>query len=327
MARKNIFSTIRETPVVSSAHLTSYCNAPIYLKLEHLQITGSFKLRGATNAILNLTERQRKNGVVGVSTGNHGRGLAYAARAANVRCIICMSKLVPQNKIDGIRSHGAEVLIIGNSQDEAQVEVERLVKEEGMTMVPPFDHPDIICGQGTIGLEIFEALPDLRLAIVPISGGGLVSGVAKVLKEKVPNCKIIGVSMENGASMYACQKAGNPILIEEKPTLADSLSGGIGLDNRYTFEMTSSLVDEIQLVSELEIAEAIRHAYWKESQIIEGSGAVSLAALISGKIRPSGLSVALICGGNIDMNLHHRIISGENVDMRHEYIRRKRCPK
>ena len=317
-ARDRIAGKVRSTPVAQSSALSDLCGVPVHLKLEHQQITGSFKLRGATNAVLSLGDEQKRNGVVGVSTGNHGRGLAYAARDAGVRCIICMSSLVPQNKIDGIKAQGAEVRIIGKSQDDAQVEVDRLVAEEGMTMLPPFDHRDIIAGQGTLGLELFEQLDDLDTAIVQVSGGGLISGVAAALKARKPDVKVVGVSMERGAAMYECIKAGKPIHVEELATLADSLGGGIGLDNQYTFEMVRNLVDGIVLVSETEIATAIRHAYWEERQIIEGSGSVGIAALLSGKVKPGGACAVLLSGGNIDMKLHHRIISGEDVDVTKE---------
>lgn len=314
-ARNAIADTILTTPVSVSPELSARAGVPVHLKLEHQQITGSFKLRGATNAVLNLSDEQRGCGVVGVSTGNHGRGLAYAARRNGVRCIICMSELVPQNKIDGIKAQGAEVRIVGRSQDDAQVEADRLMSEEGMTMVPPFDHPDIIAGQGTIGLELLEQVPDLETVIIQVSGGGLIAGIAAALKARKPDIRVVGVSMERGAAMYECLKAGKPVLVEELPTLADSLGGGIGLDNRYTFAMVRGLVDDMVLVSELEIAQAIRHAYWQECQIVEGSGAAGIAALLSGKVRPSGPTAILLSGGNIDMELHHRIISGEDVDV------------
>lgn len=314
-ARSRIAGSLRVTPVAESSTLSELTGVPIHLKLEHLQNTGSFKLRGASNAIMNLDESRRRNGVVGVSTGNHGRGLAYAAREAGVHCVICMSRLVPQNKISGIESLGAEVRIVGTSQDDAQVEVDRLVAEEGMTMLPPFDHMDIIAGQGTLGLELMTQLPTVKTVLVPISGGGLVSGVATALKAKNSQIRVIGVSMERGAAMYQCQKAGQPILVEELSTLADSLGGGIGLDNRYTFRIVRDLVDDIILVSEAEIAAAIHHAYWQEQQIIEGSGSVGIAALLSGKVDPTGPTVVLLTGGNIDMQLHHRIISTEDVDV------------
>ncbi|GLT10867.1 hydroxyectoine utilization dehydratase EutB [Sulfitobacter porphyrae] len=313
-ARARIAGTIRRTPTVTSETLSIATGGDIRLKLENTQITGSFKLRGATNAVLSLSEAQRARGVVGVSTGNHGRGLAYAAAQAGTRCIICMSELVPQNKVDGIKAQGAEVRIVGRSQDDAQVEVDRLVGE-GMVMLPPFDHPDIIAGQGTVALEILEQAPDLQSVLVPLSGGGLISGVAMVMKAANPAIRVIGISMERGAAMHASLSAGKPVMVEEVATLADSLGGGIGMDNAHTFAMTRDLVDEIVLVTETEIAAAIRHAYWQERQVIEGSGSVGIAALLAGKIDKPGRCVSLISGQNIDMSLHHRIISGEDVDV------------
>ncbi|SLN56373.1 L-threonine dehydratase catabolic TdcB [Roseovarius albus] len=313
-ARQRISGKVRCTALVRSDTLSDQSGADVHLKLEHNQITGSFKLRGATNAVLSLTKEQRTKGVVGASTGNHGRGLAYAAKQAGVRCIICMSELVPQNKVDGIKAQGAEVRIIGRSQDDAQEEVDRLVAE-GMVMLPPFDHPDIIAGQSTLGLEMLEQMPDMDTAVIQLSGGGLISGVAMVLKAANPDIRVIGVTMERGAAMYECLNAGKPIFVEEVPTLADSLGGGIGLDNQYTFNMVRDLVDDIVLVSEVEIAAAIRHAYWEERQIIEGSGSVGIAAVLAGKIKTPGRCVVLTSGQNIDMKLHHRIISGEDVDV------------
>ena len=314
-ARKRIAGRVLRTPLSISSALSEFCGAPVYLKLEQRQTTGSFKLRGATNAVLSLGEEEKARGVVGVSTGNHGRGLAYAARTAGVRCIICMSQLVPANKVTGIEAQGAEVRILGRSQDDAQVEVDRLVREEGMTMLPPFDHRDVIAGQGTLGLEILEDLPELETLLVPLSGGGLISGVALAIKTQRPQVRIVGVSMERGAAMYECQKAGKPILVEELATLADSLGGGIGLENCYTFAMVRDLVDDIVTLSEGEIAEGIRHAYWKEQEVIEGSGGVGIGALLAGKVQASGPTVALVSGRNIDMDLHYKIISGEAPDI------------
>lgn len=317
-ARYAIAATIRTTPANTSPVLSDLAGVPVHLKLEHMQITGSFKLRGASNAVASLSEAERGRGVVGVSTGNHGRGLAYAAKAAGVKCIICMSRLVPQAKIDGIKAQGAEVRIVGQSQDEAQLEVDRLVADEGMTMIPPFDHRKIIAGQGTLGLELLEQVPDLATVLVPLSGGGLISGVAAAIKGRRPDVRIVGISMERGAAMHACLKAGKPVQVEELATLADSLGGGIGLNNRLTFAMTRDLVDDVVLVSEAEIAAAIRHAYWQERQIIEGSGSVGIAALLARKVESAGPIVAILSGGNIDMNQHHRIISGEDVDVSQE---------
>ncbi len=313
-ARKNIAGHVSYTAVMPSPSLSALSSSDIVMKLEHTQKTGSFKLRGATNAVLALNEAERAAGVVGVSTGNHGRGLAYAAAQAGVKCIICMSELVPQNKVDGIKSHGAEVRIVGRSQDDAQLEVDRLV-DDGMVLLPPFDHRNIIAGQSTLALEILEQVPDLETIIVPLSGGGLISGIGMVMKALSASIRVIGVSMERGAAMYQCQKAGMPIHVEEQSTLADSLGGGIGLKNAYTFEMTKQFVDEIVLVSEIEIANAIRHAYLQERQIIEGSGSVGIAALLAGKITRPGRCVVLVSGQNIDMALHKKLIAGDSLDL------------
>ena len=314
-ARQAIRARVRRTPLAASDSLTRQVGAPVHLKLEHLQITGSFKVRGAFNATSRLSPEARSKGIVAVSTGNHGRGLAFAAAQAGTRCVVCMSCLVPRNKVEGIEALGAEVRIVGASQDEAQVEADRLLAEEGMTMLPPFDHPDIIAGQGTLGLEIIEGLPEVETVIVPLSGGGLIAGVARAIKSAAARIRVVGVTMERGCAMYRSQKAGRPVPVEELPSLADALGGGIGLDNRYTFAMVRDLVDELLLVSEEEIADAIRHAYFEERQVIEGSGAVGIAALLAGKVRRPGVTAVVVSGGNIDMALHARLIRGERVEL------------
>jgi threonine dehydratase len=222
---------------------------------------------------------------------------------------------VPNATLYVFSGGGGVVRIVARSQDEAQQEVEKLVADDGMTMIPPFDHADIIAGQGTLGLELTEQVPDLRTVLVPLSGGGLIAGVALAVKARSPEARVIGVSMERGAAMVECQRAGKPIEVEELSTLADSLGGGIGLDNRYTFAMVRDLVDAMVLVSEAEIAQAIRHAYWQERQIIEGSGAVGIAAVLAGRVTLEGPTALLLSGGNIDMAQHFRIIGGEDVDV------------
>jgi len=317
-ARRRLDGVIRSTPVEVSASLSERAGVPVRLKLEHHQTSGSFKFRGASNAVALLSEAERAAGVVGVSTGNHGRGLARACADAGVRCIVAMSSLVPENKVEAIRAEGAEVLITGQSQDEAQREVDRLVNEKGMTMLPPFDHPGIIAGQGTLGLEMLESMPEMETVLVQVSGGGLISGIAAAIRARKPGVRITGISMARGAAMQASLAAGRPVEVEELPTLADSLGGGIGLDNRHTFEMVRALVDEVVLLDEAEIAAGIRHCYWAERQIVEGSGAVGVGALLSEKVVPEGPTMVLLSGGNIDMRLHHRVISGENVDLGRE---------
>ncbi|TIU48758.1 MAG: hydroxyectoine utilization dehydratase EutB [Mesorhizobium sp.] len=310
-ARERIAGKVERTSIVLSASLSERLGVPVHLKLEHRQTTGSFKLRGASNAVASLDAEERARGVVAASTGNHGRALAHAAKLEGMRAVICMSRLVPKNKLDEIRRLGAEVRIVGNSQDDAQQEVERLVTEEGLVMLPPFDHPAIIAGQGTLGLEMIEQVPDAALVLVQLSGGGLASGVAAAIKGVSPGTKIIGVSMARGAAMKASLDAGRPVLVEELPTLADSLGGGIGLDNRLTFAMSRDLLDDVVLLSEDEIAAGIRHAYELEREIVEGAGAVGIAALLAGKVRAEGPVVVLLSGRNIDMELHRKIVCGE----------------
>ncbi len=314
-ARNTIGQDHLNTNAVVSAALTGKTGNPVYLKLENQQVTESFKIRGALNAIQRLSAHRQKSGVICVSSGNHGRGVAYAARLAGIPAMICMSNLVPQNKINAIKALGAEVRIIGDSQDEAEITAARIVAETGMTMLSAFDHRDIIAGQGTIGLELYEKIPALSTVLVPVSGGGLISGIAIALKELDPAIRVIGISMERGAAMFESIQNGAPVEIKELSTLADALGGGIGLNNSYTFKFVNDLVDEFILVSELEIAVAIRHMYWKERQIVEGAGAVGVAAMLADKVSLTGPTAILISGGNIDLNLHHRIVSGENVDV------------
>lgn len=309
-ARGRISPHILSTPLVPSPSLSQICGVTVCLKLEHHQTTGSFKLRGATNAVLRLTEADRARGVVAVSTGNHGRALAYAARAVGSRATICMSRLVPENKTSEIKRLGADVRIIGDSQDEAQQEVDRLVAS-GLVLLPPFDHPDIIAGQGTIGLEIAEAMPDVATVVVGLSGGGLAAGVAAAIKGMRSSAKVIGATMERGAAMKASLDAGRPVQVEEFPSLADALGGGVGLDNKLTFPMCQALLDDVVLLSESEIAAGIRHAYAQEREIVEGAGAVGIAALLAQKVAGLRGPVAVVLSGrNIDMELHRRVING-----------------
>ena len=311
LAARRIDGRVLRTPFVPSASLTERCGVPVGLKLEHHQMTGSFKLRGATNAVLSLSADQRARGVVAASTGNHGRALAYAAKAEGSVATICMSRLVPENKVAEIRRLGADVRIVGRSQDEAQVEVDRLIVEEGLVMVPPFDNAAVVAGQGTLGLEIVEAMPDVATVLVPLSGGGLAAGVAAAVKGRVPKARVIGLTMERGAAMKASLEAGRPVAVEEVASLADSLGGGIGLDNAVTFQMCRALLDEVILLSEAEIAAGMRHAYGEEREVIEGAAAVGIAALLSGRLgRLDGPVAVILSGRNVDMGLHKRVLDG-----------------
>jgi threonine dehydratase len=311
LAAARIGTVVVRTALEPSPSLSRLTGVPVHLKMEHRQRTGAFKLRGASNAVLSLPPGTR--GVVAASTGNHGRALAHAARAAGLACTICLSRLVPANKVAAVEALGARVHIRGDSQDDAQREADRLAAAEGLVGVPPFDHPAIVAGQGTIGLEIVEDLPDVETVLVPLSGGGLIAGVAAAVKALSSRARVVGVSMERGAAMATSLQTGRPIEVEELPTLADSLGGGIGLSNEWTFEATRQLVDEVVLVTEAEIAAGIRHVYREEREIVEGAAAVGIAALLSGRVRPRGATAALLSGRNIDPALHLRILNGADA--------------
>ena len=313
-ARSRIADKIDPTATVPSAALSEIAGAPVFLKMEHRQTTGSFKLRGASNALASLAPEARSRGVVAASTGNHGRALAHAAKLEGVRAVICMSRLVPENKVAEIRRLGADVHIVGDSQDDAQSEVERLVRDEQLAMVPPFDDPAVVAGQGTVGLEIMEAVPAARTVLVQLSGGGLASGIAAAVKGVSPSTRVIGISMRRGAAMKASLDAGTPVHVQELPTLADSLGGGIGLSNKLTFAMCRALLDDVVLLTEAEIAAGVRHAYAVEREVVEGAGAVGIAAILAGKVRLEGETVVLLSGRNIDMDLHRSIVCGTWTD-------------
>lgn len=312
LARQRIASLIRITPMEHSPSLSKRLGVSVYLKLESQQITGSFKLRGASNAVAQLDAAAKAKGVVTASTGNHGRALAYAASQLGVSATICLSHRVPQNKVQAIRDLGAQVCIVGQSQDDAQREAQRLAAEQGATLLPPFDHRAIIAGQATLGLEIIEQVPDVAHVLVPLSGGGLFSGVALALKNVNPNIRLHGISMQRGAAMHASLAAGHPVEVQELPTLADSLGGGIGLDNHFTFAMTRDLCDQLLLLTEASIGNGIRHAYFHERQVVEGAAAVGISALLDDLIEPAGPIVVVVSGRNVDIAQHQRVLAGAN---------------
>ncbi len=310
-ARRNIAGVACRTPLVPAWSLSGD-QRDVRLKLETTQPMGAFKLRGAANALARLSPDQARKGVACVSTGNHGRAVAYAARRLGIPAYICMSRLVPENKVAAIKAVGGQVQIAGDSQDEAQHEVNRLIAEQGMTEIPPFDHFDVVAGQGTIGIELVEDFPELDTVIVPLSGGGLIAGVALAVKTLVPGVRVIGLSMEKGAAMYESIREGRPVEVSEQPSLADSLGGGIGLENRYTFAMVRDLVDEIRTVPETHIAEAMRVLYRQEGWVAEGAGAIGLVPLLHDLDVHVGRNIAIVVSGkNIDMDLFARVMDGD----------------
>lgn len=309
-AAARISRHVNRTPLRLSPYLSELSGQTVRLKLETMQDTGAFKIRGATNALLKMSETDRARGVVTMSSGNHGRGLAYASQRLGVLCSVYMSELVPQVKVDAIRSLGAEVVIAGPSQETAEDAVHERIAKDGLVYVHPFDAPDIVAGQGTIGLEILEDMPDVRTVLVPLSGGGLFAGVAMALKSLKPDIRMIGITMENGPAMIDSLKAGKPVPVNEVETLADALGGTIGLDNKITFDMTRQYIDETVLLSEDEIAEAMRTLFHKDHLVAEGGGAVGVGALTANKINLDDGPIAIVVSGcNVDMPTFQKIIN------------------
>lgn len=310
-ARRRIASIAAiNTPLRPSHTLSRKLTRPVSLKLEIVQATGAFKLRGAANALLSLAPAERERGVVTASSGNHGRALAYVACKLGIPATICLSDLVNQAKIDNIAALGVTVDIGGADQDVAMARAVEIAADQGMAFIPPFDHLDVIAGQATIGLEIVEQNPQVDTIIVPVSGGGLWAGVAFAAKAAKPDVRVLGVSMERGAAMYHSLAAGHPVHVEELTTIADALQGGIGLDNRYSFDLCKRHGDGMALVNEEQIRNGIRHAFHSEGLVLEGSGACGIAMLLSEHDLVIGDNVVVLCtGGNIAPDLFLDIVS------------------
>jgi len=308
-AKKRIAPYITRTPLVYSPLLSEKTGANIYLKLENLQEIGAFKVRGAANKIISLTDEQKEKGVSTFSTGNHGMAVAYIAHRLGINATVCMSKNVPEVKVKNIKRWGPEIKQEWDSQDMAGVFCYELEKQKGVTVIPPFDDKEVICGQGTMALEIIEDLPEVDTVIVPLSGGGLISGVTLGMKMTVPDVKIIGVSQQKAAVMIESLKAGHPVEMPEQYTLADSLLGGIGIDNKYTFDITKDYVDETKQVSEEEIAAGIAYVMENHKVIAEGASCVGVAyAMEKGAIKPKSNVVIIVTGNGIGMQSVKKII-------------------
>lgn len=298
-AARRIDDLVVRTPLLEAGELEDRLGVPVLLKLESLQPTGSFKVRGAASRIRALDPEAAGRGVVTASTGNHGRAVAHIARELDVDATICLSDRVPTGKVAALRELGCELRIGGDSQDEAMVTARQLA-DHGATLVHPFDDPEVIAGQGTIGLELVEQRPDVETVLVPLSGGGLLAGVAVAVRELRPDAVIIGVSMRHGAAMAASLQHGSPVELPEVATLADSLQGGIGLDNRHTLALVAELVDDVVLVDEQAIWDGMRLALERHRVVLEGAAAVGIAALLSREVVPEGPTVVVCSGGNAE---------------------------
>ncbi len=308
----------RTTDLLSSSSLKP--NTHMYLKTENLQVTGSFKVRGAYYKISQLSEEQKKAGVIACSAGNHAQGVALSATKNGIKSVVCMPDGAPISKVEATKGYGAEVVLVPGVYDDAYNRAIELQKEKGYTFVHPFDDEDVIAGQGTIGLEILNQLENIDAVVVPIGGGGLISGVAFAIKSLKPQIKVYGVQAANAPSMYESIKQKKQITLDAVSTFADGIAVKHPGDN--TFEIVSKYVDEVVTVSEDEIAMAILTLMERQKLVAEGAGAVSVAAVLADKVPVDGKNVVcVVSGGNIDVNILSRVLtrglksSGRNVNM------------
>lgn len=306
-AKETLKNVVYATHLVPSKKIGSLSNNQVYFKTENLQKTGSFKIRGAYNKIANLTEEQKSKGVLASSAGNHAQGVALGASAYGIDSTIVMPVGAPVAKVTATQSYGAKVVLHGNVYDEAYEKALEIQKETGATFLHPFDDPDVIAGQGTIGLEILDELEDVDAIVVPIGGGGLISGIAVAAKSINPNIQIIGVEPENAASMRASVERGQVTSLTSCGSIADGIA--VKTPGQLTFSIVKDHIDQIVTVSEDEIAKAILTLMEDEKIVAEGAGAASVAALMFGKINlKNNKIVSMISGGNIDMNMVMNII-------------------
>jgi threonine dehydratase len=306
-ARERLRGAIYYSPCPHSQMLSALTGQQVYLKLENLQMTGSFKERGALNRIATLTPEQAARGVVAASAGNHAQGVAYHATARGIRALIVMPLATPLVKVTATRGFGAEVVLHGANYDEACEEATRLCTAQGMTFIHPFDDATVMAGQGTIGLELLEQVPQLEAVVVPIGGGGLIGGIACAIKESRPDIRIVGVQTSRLPSMLAARAEGHPVTVEPSTTIADGIA--VRRAGDVTYPVVERYVDEIVTVDEDEIASAILVLLEREKTLAEGAGATALAALLQKKTTLVGAHTAvMVCGGNIDVTLLSRII-------------------
>ena len=306
-ARARIGEAIHCSPCYLSHYLSEMSGLPLHLKLENLQRTGSFKERGALNKLLTLNQAERERGVIAASAGNHAQGVAFHAAQRGIRAQIVMPLATPQIKVASTRGFGAEVILHGASYDDACEEAIRLRIEEGCTFIHPFDDAEVINGQGTIGLEILEQVPDIEAVVLPLGGGGLISGVACALKESNPRIRVIGVEPEKLPSMLRAREAGAPVTISAEATIADGIA--VRRAGDITLPLVGRYVDEIVSVDDEEIASAILTLLEHEKTLAEGAGAAALAAVVQAKTNlKHRRTVVLVSGGNIDVSLLAKII-------------------
>ena len=307
-ASSRIAGLVRETPVDYSYRFSAGTGAEIYFKLENLQYTGSFKLRGAANRLMTLTPGQREAGCVAASSGNHGAAVAYAMGKLGIEGVIFVPEHTSSAKVEAIRGYGGEVRFFGSDGLDTELHARAYAGDRGMFYLSPYNDPDVIAGQGTCGIEIAESVPELDTLYVAVGGGGLVSGIASVLKSRNPAIRIVGCQPEASAVMAHSVEAGRIVDEPSRPTLSDGTAGGVEQD-AITFDLCRELVDEFVLVSEAEIAQAMRHFIDFEHQLIEGAAGVALGAMLKQRETLAGQRVVvLICGGNVSRDTLKRVL-------------------
>jgi threonine dehydratase len=310
-ARSVVSDVAEVTPMESSRFLTDVLGAQVYLKCENLQRTGSYKIRGAYNRLSRLTDDERAMGVVAASAGNHAQGVALAARELGIRATIFMPVGVALPKLQATKDYGADVVLRGHVFDECLKAAREFAEQTGAVFIPPFDHPDVIIGQGTLGLEILEQVPNLETIIIPIGGGGLISGVASAIKQAVAasgrTIRVIGVQAANAASYPAAIAAGEPSAITLLPTIADGIA--VAKTGALNFDIMSGVVDEVVTVTDDDTAKALLLLMERAKLVVEPAGAVAVAAILSGQVTPTGTTVAILSGGNIDPLMMERVVS------------------
>lgn len=305
-ARCVLSPVINLTPMIPAKGFVPDCR--FYLKADCLQKTGAFKLRGAYYKLSTLTDEEKARGVIACSAGNHAQGVAFAARDMGIPATICIPAGAPLSKIEATRSYGANVVLVPGVYDDAHAEAVRLRDEQGLTFIHPFDDERVMAGQGTIGLEIAEQLPDVDAVLVPIGGGGLIAGVASALRQLKPACRIIGVQAAGAASMADSLRAGHILTLPEVYTVADGIQ--VKTPGEKTFAICREAVDEVVTVGEAEIASAILTVLERQKLMVEGAGAVGVAAAMYGELDLRGKTVcALLSGGNLDVTMLERIIT------------------
>jgi len=307
-ASKRIAGAVTQSPCPGSIPLSELTGMQVFCKMEHLQRTGSFKERGARNALLLLTSEQKRKGVIAASAGNHALGLAWHGKLLGIPVTLVMPRFAPLTKVVNCQRLGATVTLHGANISEAHAQADIVAADQGLTYINGYDDPAIIAGQGTIGLELAQQVPDMDAVIVPIGGGGLLAGIAIALKKLKPHVRIIGVEPERAASFTAALAAGKPVQIEMQPTLADGLS--VPKVGANAFQLARNLIERIVLVGEQEIALAILRFLELEKAVVEGAGAAPLAACLAGLVPElKGKKVVLpLCGGNIDTNILSRVL-------------------